>query len=164
MELTKYTDDIYKVLISDETLLRLLHYKPTNRLDDPLSPSKPNILEKPIDELKKIIDDVIVSALKVSELDTEKKCRLLFYPGTGRSTNDNYLFSNQEYIFVAFVHLDYENIDRRNQMICDRVNQLISNKRITGMGKVLFKSRRPVNAPKDYIGYQLSYEFISENY
>lgn len=162
MSLRKHSKDIEKILINDETLLRLLYYKPQNRLDDPLSLTKSNILD--MANKWDIIDDRIVSAPKFEDLETgtEPKCRLLFYPAYGRSTNNNYLFSNQEYKFEIYVHFDYQ-IDKRLEWISDRINELMFNQRITGHGKVEFKDRRDVSAPKNYLGFRLIYEFLSGN-
>lgn len=163
MSLRQYSMDIEKLLI-DETLLRLLYYKPQNYLDDPLDASKENILDKPSDEKWEIIKDRIVSAPKFDDLDKIEKCRLLVYPHIGRSTRSNYLFANQEYSFDVFVHFDYQNVDKRLEWICDRVNDLLKNFSVTGFGKVLFKDRGKLSAPNNYIGYRLTFEFISENY
>lgn len=164
MELKKYSSEIFKVLNSDETLLRLLHYKPTSKTDNPLDPSKPNILDKPINERWAIIDDCIVNAPKFNDLETSSKSRLFYYAGYGRTTNNNYLYTNQIYCFEVFTHYDFQMMDRRNEKICDRLNEILFNNNITGMGKFLFKDRHPINAPKDYLGYRLNYEFASQNY
>jgi hypothetical protein len=163
-KLEKYSKDIYKVLIQDEVLLRYLHYIPTSRVDNPLDPSKDNILDKDVDSLWGIIDDVIVPAPKISDLVDTQKSRLLVYAGYGRGTNSNYLFSNQEYEIDIFVHADTQTMDFRMEKIHDRVNELLFNQHITGMGKLLFKGRQPINAIKDYFGYKMIFTFSSENY
>jgi hypothetical protein len=163
-KLEKYSKDIYKVLISDEILLRYLHYIPTSRIDDPLDTSKENILDKDIDTLWGIIDDVIVPAPKLSDIVETQKSRLLVYAGYGRGSNSNYLFSNQEYEIDIFVHADTQTLDFRMEKIHDRVNELLFNKHIAGLGKLLFKGRQPIGGIKDYIGYKLIYHFSSENY
>jgi hypothetical protein len=164
-EFKKYTSDISNLFYNDETILRLLHYKPENRLDDPLDENKPNILDM-VDEDKKweLIDDCIMTAPKTSDLEKKPKCRLFVYPGVRRPTNDNFLFANQQFNFDVLTHADFQNMDLRNEWICERVNELIFGKRIAGLGKVLFKGGQPINAPKDYQGYRLVYEFASENY
>lgn len=164
MNLRKYSMDIEKLLVEDETLLRLLIYKPSNYLDNPLDTTKPNILDMPVDDMWKLIKDRVVSAPKFDDLDAgEEKCRLLFYPSNGRPQNDNYLYSTQQYTFDIFVHFNYQNIDKRLEWICDRVNELVFDKRITGMGKVAFKDRGKLSAPNNYLGYRLVYEFGSGN-
>lgn len=164
MELEKYSREIFKALNSDETLLRLLHYKPISKLDNPLDPTKPNILEKQADEKWTIIDDCIVNAPKISDLEATSKSRLFYYAGYGRGSNNNYLFSNQEFCFEVFTHYDFQMMDRRNEKICDRLNEILFGKNLAGLGKFLFRERHPVKAPKDYLGYKLVYEFTSENY
>ncbi len=164
MEMRKNIQDIYKVLTTDETLLRLLYYPAINPLDSPLSPSKQNILEMPDEEKWAIILDRIMTTPKVDDLvDDKPKCRLLFYAGD-RNVTKNYLVADQEFVFDVICHLNFDEVDQRLTWICDTINDLLFNKRITGVGKVEFKSGRPIGAPNGYIGYRLRYLFGSENY
>lgn len=162
MNLRDYTYKIQNVLV-DEELLRLLYYTPKNILDNPLDEIKPNILTKPDKEKWEIINDCIVSALKTDDFKTDPKSRLIFYPANGYGGN-NYLFSNQQYHFDIFTHFTIENADKRLEWICDRINDLLFDKLIAGIGKVKFIQRHPVNAPSDYVAYRLVYEFCQENY
>jgi hypothetical protein len=163
-KLEKYSKDIYSIFINDEILLRYLYYNPTSRLDDPLDTSKDDILSKNADDFWAIVDDVIKTAPKTSDLVENVKSRLFVYAGYGRSNSSNYYFSDQEYEFDILVHADNQSKDFRTEKIHDRLNELLFNKRITGLGKLKFKSRQPINAPKDYLGYKLVYTFSSENY
>ncbi|MED1863231.1 hypothetical protein P4V41_07165 [Fictibacillus nanhaiensis] len=160
----KYTLDISNRFYNDEIILRLLHYKPKNRLDDPLDPSKNDILSKDEDEKWDIIDAHIMTAPKISDLEKKAMCRLFIYPGVRRPTDKNFLFANQQFNFDVLTHSDFQNMDLRNEWICERVNELVFGQRIAGLGQVLFKGGQPINAPKDYQGYRLVYEFASENY
>lgn len=163
MKLKDFSVEVEKILI-DETLLRLLHYKPIDKLDDPLSENKADILTKPDEEKWEIIDYHIISAPKYDDLENNPTCRLFYYASDGRPTNTNYLFSNQEYTFEILVHYDFQMMDKRLEMICDRINELVFDKRIGGIGKTLFKRRHPVNAGNNYIGFRMVYEFCNENY
>lgn len=163
MNLKDFSIQVEKILI-DEDLLRLLHYKPLNRLDNPLDESKTNILDKPVDDLWELIDFHLVPAIKIDDLVENQICRIFYYPGNGNPTNSTYLFSNQEYIFDVLVHNDFQIMDKRLEMICDRMNELVFNKRIGGIGKTLFKRRHPINTVKNYMGFRLIYEFCNENY
>jgi hypothetical protein len=162
-EFKKYTLDIFNHLITDEELLRLLHYKPTNRLDNPLDPSKSDILTKPEDTKWQIIDDCIMTAPKTSDLEQESKCRLFIYPGVRQPTNGNFLSASQQFNFDIFTHADFQNVDLRNEWICQRISDLVFGEKLTGAGKIVFKGGQPINAPKDYQGYRLVYEFGSGN-
>lgn len=164
MDLSDYSTAIFKVINSDEELLRLLHYKPENKLDNPLDISKPNILDLPIEEKWEIIDDCIVNAPKFTEIQDEAKSFLMYYCGYGRRNSKNYLFSDQEFHFDVITPDTFQTMDRRNEKICDRINKIIFGKNIVGMGKMLPKDRMPINTPKGYNGYRLVYEFVSENY
>ncbi|MBD1379214.1 hypothetical protein [Metabacillus arenae] len=163
MDLKDFSIEVENIL-KDEELLRLLHNKPQNRLDDPLDESKPNILEKDDEELWELIDFHLIPAIKIDDLEENQICRIFYYAGNGAPTNTNYLFSNQEYIFDVLVHNDFQIMDKRLEMICDRLNDLIFNKRVGGIGKTLFKRRHPINAPKNYMAFRLIYEFCNENF
>lgn len=155
--------DIYQVLSNDETLLRLLYYK-ADHLDDDVtvaSPKRPDVLSLPISDKWEIINDVIKNIPKVNDLDGQKKCRLLFYPSR-RYSNGSYYSSAQSIVIDVLVHMDYEN-DFRMEWICDRVTDLLSNERITGVGKITFDDGNQIGTPADYIGYRLTYSFGSVN-
>lgn len=160
MRMKDNLSDIYKVLTSDEILLRLLYYLPSSPIDDPLSMDKLNILDMDIETRWNIINDVIKMVEKTDDLIETPKCRLFMYPGR-RSSTGNYLVSDQEIVFDILVHADFQNIDLRLSKICDRLNELICNKEITGMGKILFDSGGRIGAPTNYIGYRLVYIFGS---
>lgn len=166
MKMRENMQDIYKVFTESEQLLRLLFYKPTNALDDPLSTSKPNILDMPPLEKWEIISDRIKTVPKVDDLDVEPKCRLLFYPGNRRKTG-NYAVSDQDIIIDILVHFDYEDVDQRLEWICDIVNDLLYNIRITGTHKFTYGGGYPgiylKDTPQSYVGYRLIYSFGSVN-
>lgn len=156
--------EIYKILANDEMLLRLLYYAPSNLGDDPLDSSKPNILDKPIEEKWQIIQDVIKSGIKQSELDSIPKCRLLIYPGNRRGSRNNYLLSNQDIVIDVITHITFDNVDFRCSWICDRVNELLNNTSFIGVSKLYFIDGGQItNLPSEYVGYRLVYRFVSPN-
>ncbi len=163
MELEKYSKEIFNVLNTDETLLRLLHYLPKSKTDNPLDVNKPDITKMDMVAKWEIIDNNIMEAPKTSDLVKNQVCRLFYYPGHGDAANSNYLFTHQEFHFDVFVHAEIQKNDRRNHKICDRVNEIIFGKYITGMGKMLSVRRHPINAPMDYLAYRLVYKFVSDN-
>jgi hypothetical protein len=156
--MTDNLSDVYKALTSDEILLRLLYYLPSSPIDDPLSTDKPNILD--MENRWDIIRDVIKPIEKTDDLENTPKCRLFVYPGNRNSTG-NYLLANQEIVFDILVHIDFQDMDLRLSRICDRINELVCNKKITGIGKVLFDSGGRIGAPANYIAYRLIYVFGS---
>ncbi len=153
--------DLYKVFTTDETLLRLLYYQPTNFSDDPLSISKTNILD--MSNKWDIIRDRIRTTEKVDDLDATQKCRLLFYAGKRKSYGDNYLISAQEVVCDILCHFSYDEVDLRLSWICDTVSSLIYDKRITGTRKIRYVTGGNISAPKGYVGYRLVYEIGSGN-
>jgi len=161
MSMRKSIRDIYMTFINDETLLRLLYYPPKNlgtNTPDPLSVTNPNILDMSDDAKWEVINDRIAMTPTVSDLDTTEKCRLLFY--AGRRSPGNFIYADQEIICDILCHFNYEK-DQRSTWISDRVNELLVQERITGIGKVDFKSGGITGSPKGYIGYRLVYEFGS---
>lgn len=160
MRMKDNLSDVYKVLTSDETLLRLLYYLPSSSLDDPLSTDKANILD--MENHWDIINNVIMPTFKTDDLNENPKCRLMVCPGNRNSTG-NYLLSEQEIVFAIFVHIDFDKADLRLSWICDRINELMNNKQITGIGKVRFLSGRPISIRGNiyYVGYELVYVFGS---
>lgn len=162
MMMRENLQDIYRLLTQDETLLRLLYYKPSNYNDNPLDKSKQNILDMEESEKWKIIQDRIVTTIKTSGLDKEKKCRILFYPGKRHSTG-NYLISSQLINFDVLVHIEFDEIDMRLSWICDHLNELLFKNRITGVGKISFVDGDKLLTPDEYVGYRLIYRFGSVN-
>lgn len=164
-KMRKNIQDIYKVLSTDETLLRLLHYiGNTNDSDanSPLNSSKPNILDMAIATKWDIIQDVIKTSKKVKDLDSTKKCRVLIYPGK-RSGTRNYLMADQKFIIDVLVEMDINDVDQRMAWICDTINDLIFDQKVTGVGKIGFEDGGQIGAPEGYEGYRLIYEFGSVN-
>lgn len=153
-------EEIYKTFTSDETLLRLLYYKSNDITDNPLDPYKPNILQ--MDEYQRwgIINDVIKNHPTVDGLDTQPKCRILFYAGQRVPTN-NYQMSDQEVVIDVIVHNSFEEVDFRSSWICDRISELLSNEKKWGIGKTFFSHGSPIGVPDNYIGYRLQYSFGS---
>jgi hypothetical protein len=152
--------DIYRSLTQDETLLRLLFYKPSNASDNPLSPTKENILDKSASDKWDIILDRIKTTSKTDDLDNVEKCRILFYAGR-RGNTSNYLVANQQIIFDVLCHFSFEDVDLRSSWINDRLNEILFNSRITGIGKITFEGGSPINAPNNYVGYRLTYSIGS---
>lgn len=163
MGMHKNIQDILNVLWYDETLLRLLVYKPENIRNstlDPLDPSLENILDKPELELWKLREDVIMLTPKDGDLLGERKCRIFVYLGNRFSDRGNYLMANQSVVLDVYCHTDFENGDMRSSRIGDRISELFSHERITGIGKTDFKSARPIaRVPSQYVAYQFVFEF-----
>lgn len=162
MKMRENMQDIFKLISSDETLLRLLYYKPVDAIDNPLDDFKEDILLMPELEKWAIINDRIKTTKKTNDLDDVPKCRILFYSGSRGSTN-NYLLANHRIIFDVIVHYEYEEVDLRLSWICDRINDLLSNSKITGIGKLNFVSGENLQVPNNYVGYRLVYSIGSGN-
>lgn len=158
MRMRQHLMDLYAVFFNNQPLLKLLNYPSNDYFDDPLS--KPNITDQ---NIKK---DLIKRSIVVDDLTIERnKGRLLIYPDVRINTRSNYQFSNQIVNIDILVPIKMDEVDFRVAWICDHVNSLLFNERITGIGKILFRGGNPIKVGKDgYVGYRLAYEFVSENF
>ncbi|MCA1021645.1 hypothetical protein [Halobacillus litoralis] len=157
MKMREYLQEFYKLFSTDEILLRLLHYKPEDSMDDPLSPNKPNILDMPIQDRYEIIDTLMKFTPTTEDLTKKSStCRLFFYPSR-RGNTTNYAIADQNIKFDVFVHMDFNDKDMRLAWICDHINDLLFDKHITGMKKLSFVGGNEIGAPEGYTAFQLIY-------
>lgn len=154
MNLRKNLIDIFNRVGNDETLLRLLYYT-----SDPLNPSKQDV--KSLPDFNSIRRERIMRSPKTDDLTTKAICRLCMY--MGNRTPNNQAYANQDIVFDVYAHIDqYDKNDARALWICDRINELLSMERVTGIGKMLSDRMLIIpNAPSGYIGYKLVYTFGS---
>lgn len=155
MKMRENLIELYKVFYNNQPLLKLLYYPSTSYYDDPLT--KPNITDQ---NIKK---DLVKRSIVVDDLTVERnKGRVLVYPDVRNNVRSSYVHSNQVVNVDVLVPIKMDEVDFRLAWICDHVNSLLHDKRITGMGKTLFRGGHPVKVGKDgYVGYRLSYEFGS---
>jgi hypothetical protein len=147
--------ELYKVFYNNQPLLKLLNYPSTSYYDDPLA--KPDITDR------NIKNDLIKRSIVVDDLTVERnKGRVLIYPN-GRYNTSNYIVAKQAVNIDILVPIKMDEVDFRLAWVCDHVNSLLHDERITGLlGKVAFRGGTPIRLGKDgYVGYQLSYEFGS---
>lgn len=164
MNLKDMQSTLFSTLSTDETLLRLLIYKPQSQSDSPLDPSKANIMDMAEEQRYDYINDRIYFTPSIDGLDVDTpKCRIVFYPGRRKSDNGNYMVSSQEIIFDVFAHKEYNNMDMRCSWICDRISELLFGSHLVGMGEIKVYNGKPINAPMDYTGYQLVFDIGSGN-
>lgn len=146
--------DFYKVVANDEELLRLLYYE-----KDALN----YVANKDVKSLNNFVDirkERIIRAPKVDDISTKKICRICMYLGARESMSR--AVSEQEMIFDVFTHIDgFETTESRSLKIADRINLLLSESRITGIGVIKSDRFFPINAPNNYMAYRLAYTFGS---
>lgn len=154
MKMRENLIELYKVFYNNQPLLKLLNYPSTSYYDDPLT--KPDITDQ------NVKNNLIKRSIVVDDLTVERnKGRVLIYPN-GRYNTSNYGVADQIVNIDIFVPIKMDEVDFRLSWICDHINSLLHNEKITGIGKISFSGGRPIiNAVKDYIGYQLSYTFGS---
>lgn len=154
MNLRRNLIDIFNRIGDDEQLLRLLYYP-----YDPLNPSKQDI--KSLSDFQNIRKQLIIRSPKTNDLTTVQICRICMY--MGNRSPDNQQYAHQDIVFDVYAHIDkYDINDARSLWICDRINELLSMERITGIGKMLSDRMMIIpNPPSGYIGYKLVYTFGS---
>jgi hypothetical protein len=152
--------DIYTILTTDETLLRLLYYSATSLDDSPLSVTKANILDKSTSAKWDIIEELIKKTDKTNDLTVESRCRVCTYMGNRRSTNNNAV-ANQQVVFDIYVPIEWDDVDFRINWICNSINDLFGGQKITGLGKTENAIGLKITAPSGFIGYRLIYDFGS---
>lgn len=156
--------DIYKTLITDETLLRLLYYPPESLADsipDPLSDHNPNMLDKPREELWSIIQDAIKKVPPI-ESPVLKRAHIYIYPGKRTPNRQNNSYSKKQVIFDVVSHFDFEDVDFRSMRITDRLCELFVNKNVAGINKTEDAGGGQINGlPKGFVGYKNVFEFGS---
>jgi hypothetical protein len=163
MGMRKNLEDIYKLFLYDETLLRLLHYKPEdmpNGIPNPLDDSLVNINDLPLDEQWGIREECIKLVPKSDDLVDKEICRIYLYAGRRRPTSHNYKTANQEIVIDILCHEDYET-DQRSAWIGDRVNELLIDNRVTGFKKIEYNDGSPISSPKNYVAFQHVYSIGS---
>lgn len=156
MQLRQHLMDIYNEIKQSDRLLRLLHY-PT----DPLAISKPNIVGST--QHASIADEHIFWTPKTTDLTLKPTCRLCVFSGQRTPYRNNFLVADQDFVFDIYVHIEaFDQKDLRLSWITDTINDLISEERITGMGKIAFlASNNIADAPEGYVGYRMIYSFGS---
>ncbi|WP_299831222.1 hypothetical protein [uncultured Metabacillus sp.] len=159
MGMYENVNDIVKKFYHDDHLLRLLYYPPTNysTILDPLDPSLENVID--IDEEWSIRDERILLVPKTNDLEDNPLCRVYLYAGR-RTPTGNYQVAKQEIIVDIVCHSDFEK-DLRSMRISDRINELLFNERITGVGKIDYVGGGQISVPSNYVGYSHRYVFGS---
>jgi|SRR5690625_163752 len=162
MSMHKGLMEIDKILRGDSDLWKLLYYKSENVLDDPLD--NPDLFDLDPLELSNIIRHRLKYTPSIDDLDDDRICRIILSPSNRRAQGGNYFVADQDVDIEVFTHRDYNDADMRLSKLCDRVNKLISDKHIAGMGKMIFVGGRPFTvSEKGYVGYTMTYRFGSGN-
>ncbi|STO12868.1 Uncharacterised protein [[Flavobacterium] thermophilum] len=155
MNLRKNLIDILNRISNDETLLRLLYYPV-----DPLNTSKLDV--KSLSDFSAIKKERIFLSPKTNDLNDKAICRVCMYMGN-RDNTQNKKVALQDVVFDVYAHIDqYDKNDARALWICDRINEILHDEWITGVGKMeSYRSLIIPNAPSGYIGYRMIFTFGS---
>lgn len=161
MRLKENLQDIFKEFSKDEKFWRLLYYIPEDAMDDPLSPSKTDVLT--LDNFwTDIQPKVFIFTPRSDDLTPDLPIRVCMYPGM-RIPQSNKVISNQEIYFDVFVHANVNDIDLRLAWILDTINDIMFNERITGTYKTQSRSGVPLPSPVGFLGYRLPFVIGSGN-
>lgn len=156
----QFINNIYTKLRKDEVLMRLLHYKPEDyykKIPDPLDKVLPDIIDS--EGYWDIVEKVIITGSKTSDIQEKGICRIYIYAGRRRPRYGNYLIADQEVVLDVFVHESFNKDDRLN-WINDRINELIALEYIAGYGKLDYASGNSRDAPIGYSKYEHTYTFM----
>lgn len=154
---------IYKKLIADEELMRLLNYSPTgfdaegNFIPDPLDESLPNLVSRESEDYWKLVEKVLALGEKTSDLLEEKLCKIYIYEGRRRPVFESHLIATQIVNIDVFIHESFDR-DLRISRISDRINELIVLENIAGFGKLEYHAGDPREAPTHYRRYLHQYK------
>lgn len=173
MNVTVLMQEIYKVLINDETLLRYLHYLPKNQIDNPLSESKSNILDLPPEQKFDIINELVFFMDKHFKLDLkpkynrvnfylgERKPERVYSSGAGKLVNNPYV-SKQEIVIDIHTEIKTNMVDMRMYLIIDRINSLIMNRDVKQFLELKFEDSYTITqTPDGFIGFRMVYYTLS---
>lgn len=150
--------EVYKSFSTDEELLRLLYYKPESMSDNPLSPTKDDVLD--MNEKWDIIEDRIrFSPTADGLLDDDPICRILFYQSPRNALKGNYASSIQSFNIDVFVHREFNDVDMRLAWITDHIGTKMSNYYFQNIGTVRFVYGDNLGAPEGYFGYTTTFEY-----
>ena len=162
---------VHQALSSDETLLRLLHYKPESFYDDPLSQDKPNIIDS--DEQWDIIDDHIKNTPLVEDLTEKQIGRVIFYMGELYPGESNTESIDTRVVIDVFCHHSFQTTDYRLQKLIDHLIPKLTRYRLfrtdketaekIGVGEITFLGSEPLEVIPYYVGHRLTYTLSMEN-
>ncbi|MEM4995015.1 hypothetical protein WKH56_20835 [Priestia sp. SB1] len=157
MRTTEYLVKFFNTLAQDETLKRLLIYKPEHSLDDPLDKTKADI---GMDWDK--IDRVILKSPKTDGMDKKPICRVCMYLGF-RTKSPNFRVDTQDIVFDIYSHIEgFDEVDFRLSQIIDRLSELLQDKKVAGVNKSTLRTSIYIaNPPSGYVGYRMVYKFGS---
>lgn len=156
-------NNVYKKLISDEILMRLLSCKPEgydqegNYHPNPLSDEIENIVDIESDEYWEKVDRSVILGNKISDLENDSLCRIYITENRSRPVFGNTYMNTQEFSVDIYIHEEYEN-EYRMSMISDRINELLVNNYITEYARVRYAYGNPKEAPKYYRSFYNVYE------
>lgn len=153
-------NEFFTILRNDKVLMRLLWYFPEEITDvDPLDKTLPEITD--LAEYWDIVNQRIMLAEKVDDLEENPVCRLYISSGRRRGVFNNYLLATQEINITIYVHEDYES-DMRSEWISDRINELIALEHVQGsIGRIDYVAGNARVAPIKYTRYDHIYEFVT---
>lgn len=173
MNVAEIMKGTYTVLSQDETLLRLLEYAPNNQNDNPLDPSKPNILDLPIEQRFDIIDKVLYSMDKKFRLDLDSRFSRVnyylnerrpdkVYSSGARKLINNPMVSKQGMVFDIYTNIEIDRMDFRMYSIIERLGVLLNGKSFKQLTGLSFNDGYTIkNTPDGFIGYRLVYSLMS---
>jgi len=162
-----FMNNIEKVLINDEWLMRLFAYKPKGFdeekqivLLDPLDENLPDIVNNS-KEYWALVNDRIRKGDKRTDKSEDSKCIMYIQEGKDRSKFGNAFIVDQEVLISILIHENYET-DWRMSRIRDRVFDLLIHKnQMAGFGMFEYVGADPREAPKSFRRMDYRFKFTN---
>ena len=162
----KFMVNIRNQLIKDETLMRLLVYRPEgfsveDQVDypDPLSDLLPNIVDEDSSEYWEIADDKVRKGEKFTNINEEIGCYIYVHEGRDRPIFGSPCSIEQEVVLSVYIHELFEE-DWRMSRIKDRLTALLVHEiGVAGYGKLEYLGGDPRDATTGYRRIDYRYEF-----
>lgn len=166
-------NNIMQVLREDEKLMKLLYYSPETLEQDvvedliPTDEDMARVIENDVDAIEKVerYREIIESRLLIGEtkkeIEEDHICRVYVRFGRLRSVFGNYLIGDQEVVVNVYVPNRYDRYDYRLAWINDRISYLLTQERISGIGKMIYSKGDSRVAPHDYARYENIYMFTT---
>lgn len=166
-------NNIMQVLRDDEKLMKLLYYSPESLENDSveeLVPSAEDMKNATLGDMKaqdkierywSVVEERLLIGETKKEIEERHICRVYVRFGRLRSVFGNYLIGDQEVVVNVYVPNEYDRYDLRLTWINDRISYLLTNERISGIGKMIYSKGDSRVAPHDYSRYENIYLFTT---
>lgn len=159
-------------LLSNNKLMRLLHYNVDNPEQNPLNSDDPKYKDEvyQLEGYNDILKNILVLGDKTNDLSLETVLRRICLYAGGRSPykdlsnvtglmTPNMLVSRQMYVVDVYSDIPTHNIDLRLDWLGEEVINSLQGYNLDQYTKLIFREGAPIfNTPTNYMGYRWIFE------